>query len=146
MRSPSAWGRTPRQSIEQECGRRGRAAVVDGCLGLLAGEPVDPDLVVALGGPPARAVLARAPGCPEHWLRVWAVRGLLWAWEERALPAVVTALDDEAWRVREMALKVVARHGLGDALERVAGCRDDTVPRVRAAAERALVHLTRDRA
>jgi hypothetical protein len=39
----------------------------------------------------------------------------LWAWDDVALPAVKSALNDEAWRVREMALKVVARHKLDDA-------------------------------
>ena len=146
MRASSTWGRTPRQSIEQECARRGRSEVVDGCLALLAGQPADPHLVVALGGPPARWVLTGGQGGPAYWLRVWAARGLLWAWEDRALPAVVSALDDEAWRVREMALRVVARHGLGDALQAVARRQDDPVPRVRAAADRALVRLTRDRA
>ena len=146
MSGPSRWGLTPRQSVEQECARRGRDAVVDGCRALLAGEAVDDGLVLALGGPPARAVLAGEPGWSEAWLRVWAARGLLWVWEDRALPAVAGALDDETWRVREMALKVVARHGLGETVERVAALRDDPVPRVRAAAERALVRLTRDRA
>jgi hypothetical protein len=40
-----------------------------------------------------------------------------------------------------MALKVVARHRLDDALETVASLRDDPSARVRAAAARALVRL-----
>jgi HEAT repeat protein len=52
------------------------------------------------------------------------------------------ALADEHWRVREMAAKVVARHRIGAALDRVAELRDDPVPRVRAAAERAIVKIT----
>jgi len=42
-----------------------------------------------------------------------------------------------------MAAKVVARHLLGDALPAVAEQRDDPVPRVRAAANRALTLLSR---
>jgi hypothetical protein len=42
-----------------------------------------------------------------------------------------------------MAVKVVARHVLGDALPAVAELRDDPVPRVRAAAGRAVAVLSR---
>jgi len=52
------------------------------------------------------------------------------------------ALNDDAWRVREMALRVVARHRLDDALTTVADLQEDPVPRVRAAASRALVRLS----
>lgn len=139
---PSSWGKTPRESVEQECSRRGKDAVIAGCVELLAGREADAELVLALGGPPARWVVSDdAPG-PSYWLRVWAARGLLWAWDDVALDAVLTALDDEAWRVREMALKIVARHRLEDALAEVAGLQDDPVPRVRAAASRALVRIT----
>ena len=41
-----------------------------------------------------------------------------------------------------MAAKVVARNLLGDALPAVAELGDDSVPRVRRAAERALVRLS----
>lgn len=73
---------------------------------------------------------------------VWAARGLLYAWEERATPAIIQAATDEAWRVREMAAKVIARHAVDDALTAVAGLQHDPVPRVRAAAERAVMILT----
>jgi hypothetical protein len=139
----SVWGRTPRQSIEAECARRGKDGVVAGCVGLLAGRECDAALVTALGGPGARVVLDGGPGSVSwYWVRVWAARGLLWAWDDAALPAIVAALADDAWRVREMAAKVVARHLLGDALPAVAGLRDDPVARVRAAASRAVITLT----
>ena len=41
-----------------------------------------------------------------------------------------------------MAAKVVAAHRVGQALDAVAAIRDDPVPRVRVAAERAVVLLT----
>ena len=59
-----------------------------------------------------------------------------------ATDAIIGALGDHAWRVREMAAKVVAAHRVGRALDAVAALRDDPVPRVRAAAERAVVLLT----
>jgi hypothetical protein len=138
----SHWGLTPRQSIEAECARRGHAAVVAGCVGLVVGDDVDPDLVVALAGPGADKFLDGRPHDDTYWLRVWGARGLLWAWDGSALGAVRRALGDDAWRVREMAAKVVARHLVGDVLAEVAALRDDPVPRVRAAATRAVAALT----
>ena len=129
----------PRERVELECARRGRAAVVDGCVRLILGDDSDTGLITVLGGDSARWGLANGR---DDWYRVWAARGLLWAWEDSALDAVVAALGDEAWRVREMAAKVVARHLVGDALAAVAVLRDDPVPRVRAAATRAVARLT----
>jgi hypothetical protein len=140
------WGRTPRESIEAECARRGQGAVVAGCRALLHGEPVDPPLLHALAGPAAAKFLDGRPHDDTYWLRVWAVRGLLWAWDDAALPELRTAAEDPSWRVREMAAKVVARHRVGDVLDDVVALRDDPVVRVRRAAERAVVRLTASRA
>ena len=137
MKSSSHWGKTPKQSVEQECGRRGLPAVVNGCVALLNGEPVDDELILALGGPPAEWVRTGEPSGPDYWLRVWGARGLLYAWDNSARAAVLLALDDEAWRVRDMALKVVARHGIEEAVDRVARLQDDSSARVRASAARA---------
>jgi hypothetical protein len=142
VNTASSWGRAPRESIELECAVRGKDAVVHGCIELLQGRSVDPELVLALGGPPASWVLTGEPSGPTYWLRVWALRGLLWAWDDVAQPSVQAALHDDQWRVREMALRVVARHRLDDALPAVAHLQEDPVARVRAAASRALVRLT----
>ena len=139
-RGTATWGTTPRRSIEAEAARRGRAAVVDGCVALLEGRPVDAELVAALGGP-AASWAATGEG-RDPWLRVWGARGLLWLWDPSATGPLTVALDDESWRVREMAAKVVARHEVDDALEAVAALARDTVPRVRAAAARALARLS----
>jgi hypothetical protein len=140
MTRPSVWGQTPRQSIEAECARRGKDAVVAGCVDLLAGQESDPDLVVALGGPGAPRVIVGEN--KQYWLRVWAARGLLWAWDDVAAGSVTAALRDDHWRVREMACKVIARHHVGDALAAAAELRNDPVPRVRSAATRAVMVLT----
>lgn len=115
--------------------------MVRGCIELLEGGSADAELVVALGGPPARWAVTGAAGGPDYWLRVWAARGLLWAWEDEALPSLLGALGDDAWRVREMAAKVVRRHRLGDALPLVADLQSDPSERVRAAARRAVMRL-----
>ena len=62
--------------------------------------------------PPAAWVRTGGEPGPGHWLRVWAARGLLYAWHGSARAAVESSLTDEAWRVREMALRVVAERGL----------------------------------
>lgn len=139
----SSWELTPKQSIELECARRGQAQLVSGCVALLRRQDVDDDLVIALGGPGARTILDSGPKPVYlYWLRVWGARGLLHAYADQAEEAVLEALADEHWRVREMAAKVIARYRIGAALEVVAELRDDPVPRVRAAADRAVVLLT----
>lgn len=136
---------TPAQRIAAECARRGRDAFTAGCVALLDGRPgeVDDDLILALGGEHGRSVLdGWNGGKTGYWPRVWAARGLLHAWDDAATAAIIRATGDDAWRVREMAAKVVARHEVGDALDAVAALRGDAVPRVRAAAERSVIALT----
>lgn len=137
MSPGSIWDLTPRQSIELECARRGREAVIDGCIAVLEGsaDGVDDTLIVALGGPPAHRILTgESRADAVTWKRVWATRGLLWAWDERATPALGSALSDQSWRVREMAVKVVRRHLLGEHLSAVAALQTDPVVRVRTVA------------
>jgi hypothetical protein len=139
----SGWELTPRQSIEIECARRGRDQVIAGCIALLQRHEVDDDLVIALAGPASQVVFDDGPRqANQYWRRVWGARGLLHCYGSPAEEAVTAALGDEHWRVREMAAKVVAGHQIGAAFDAVAGLRDDPVPRVRAAAERATIILT----
>lgn len=134
---------TPRQSVEAECRRRGKPALISGCIDLLAGREVDDDLVLALGGVPAEYVLEGNEGGRDgYWPRVWAARGLLHVWDDEAAAAVIRATTDDAWRVREMAAKVVARYQIDDALEAIVDLQADEVPRVRSAAGRAVAALT----
>jgi hypothetical protein len=143
---------TPKQRIAAERARPGGGpTLIAGCIALLSGrsDDVDDRLITVLGGEPARQVLdGAAGGRSGYWPRVWAARGLLHGWDDRtaeadaATVAIIGALGDDAWRVREMAAKVVARHRIGGALDAVAPLRDDPIPRVRAAAHRAVVLLT----
>jgi hypothetical protein len=139
----SEWGITPKQSIEAECNRRGRASLIAGCVDLLEGRLVDDDLLFALAGPPALTVLdGGAGGRHGYWPRVWAARGLLHAWDDSATRAIVQGASDDSWRVREMVAKVVAAHGVDRAVPVVATLLNDPVLRVRRAAERALWKLS----
>ena len=138
---------TPRQRIEAESARRGRERFAADCADLLGGADADVPLILQLGGRTAPWALdPERDAAQRYWFRVWAARGLLWAWHDSAVPAVRLALRDEAWRVREMAVKVVARHLVGDLLTEVAELRDDPVARVRAAATRAVERITLARA
>jgi hypothetical protein len=138
-------GLTPRQSVEMECSRRGTAQVVAGCVALLRGGDADDELILALGCGNGLIVIYDGPKQRnQYWRRVWGARGLLYAWadDQDAEDALIAALGDEHWRVREMAAKVIARRRIGAALGPVTEIRSDPVPRVRAAAERAIVMLT----
>jgi hypothetical protein len=138
----SRWGLTPRQSVEAECRRKGTKNVVARCVDILTGGEVDVDTLHALAGPHATLVLEGGEGGLEgYWPRVWAMRGLLYAWNDSATSVVIAGASDESWRVREMSARVVARHQLADAVEEMVVLRDDDIPRVREAAERALVRL-----
>lgn len=71
---------------------------------------------------------------PPHEGTRWAARGLLWAGPGRDSGLLGKALNDDAWRVREMLCKVVARYRVGDLLDDVAHLESDPTQRVRAAA------------
>jgi HEAT repeat protein len=138
----SRWGVTPRQSIEALCRQRGTKTVVANCVDILSNRGVDEETLLALAGPAAEQVLqGREGGLDGYWPRVWAMRGFLYAWNETAVPVVIAGAADPHWRVREMSAKVVARHQVADAVDAMAGLLEDSVPRVRSAADRALMRL-----
>lgn len=133
----------PAERVRVASGRWGKSEVVRGCEDLLrsgldVGE-AQLDLAMVLGGLTDRDWLAggKPPG-HAYWARVWAARALLYVWADGAVPAVVAALDDEHWRVREMAAKVVRARELAEGAEALVRALGDPVPRVRIAAARAV--------
>jgi HEAT repeat protein len=133
---------TPRQSIALECQVRGTDAVIDGCVELIHGHDADPGLIVALAGPGQERFLDK-PEKERYWLRVWGVRGLVWALtadkiDARIEATVIEALGDAHWRVREMAAKLAARHRLDPAQPALSAMLTDENERVRKAAARAV--------
>jgi hypothetical protein len=133
---------TPRRRIEAACRALGHDEVIRRCVGLLEGDDLDTDFLVALGGSPAARLLAEGvPELQSYWLHVWALRGLLWASPGDRADVLRRALEDDHWRVREMACKVIARHLVDDLFDAVVGLHADRVARVRAAAERACRRL-----
>lgn len=122
------------------CGTREFAAA---CAEILTGKSADSGMLGVLAGRAAPWFKDQDDPANDYWQRVWAARGLLWAWDDVALPALLHALDDDAWRVREMGFKVAARHQLDEALDQALIARaGDANARVRAAANRAVLHLT----
>ncbi|HEV2427621.1 MAG TPA: hypothetical protein VGS61_05335 [Acidimicrobiales bacterium] len=128
---------TPRESVRDIVAARGLDWVVERCVETVTGRGVDADLIVATGGGLGELILTgRAGGVGGYWPRVWALRAFLYAWSERAAPAVLAALDDPAWRAREMALKVAVKRGVSVPDARRRRALADPVPRVRNAAAR----------
>ncbi len=142
----SVWGVTPKASIEAECLRRSRSAVVHDCIAVLNSQNVDPDFLRVLGGPPAQTVLEGGEGGIDgYWPRVWAARGLLHVWDESATAAIIAATTHERWRVREMSAKVIAAHKVRLAIDDIVRLLDDENARVRAAARRAFHQIAESR-
>lgn len=125
--------RGPAQNARVAVELFGQEVVVDWCESLLRGLATDDDARY-----PDIAWLNGTIGWPEYWSRVWGARGLLHIGPPAHPQVVLDALDDEAWRVREMALKVVVRHELDDPDGHVMVLIEDPVERVRTQALRAL--------
>lgn len=122
--------------------RWGEAAVVGRCADLLRGAELTAEpfaLAAVLGNlsDPDWLHGGKPPG-HDYWARVWAARALRYCWDPTATPAVLAALADEQWRVREQAAKVTGDRELGEAAGALERCCTDEVPRVRAAAAHAL--------
>jgi hypothetical protein len=113
----------------------GEDAVVLRCLSLLAGNNEGEDFLLYVGGDHARGILDGAPVL--YWPELWGTRALLYVWNDSAATAVAAALENQAWRVREMAARVAAARQL-DVAPALTTLLTDDVPRVRAAAARAL--------
>jgi HEAT repeat protein len=138
---PNDLSALPAVRVAELAGWVGEAAVAARCAELLRGAAAadEPALLLCLGGRHARAWLAGADA--EYWPRVWAARGLLYAWSPVAAPAVVAGLADAAWRVREMSAKVVGLREVGEGADGARALTDDPVPRVRTAALRAIARV-----
>src|SRR5437879_3565205 len=141
---------SPRERVLLLAARIGERAVADWCAELLEGvvkydDPRSPP-ITWLGGRHAAVQMGRGgfvARTQDYWPRVWAARGLLYAWDPGASGAVVAALRDRAWRVREMAAKVVRHRGIARAEPILSALLDDPVERVRVAAEAALAEFAR---
>jgi len=126
--------------------RWGSRGLMDRCVRLYREMDWDnePELMSYLAGRAGARWVVLGFGTQGYFVRTWALRAMLYAWDESAASTVIDALEDEHWRPREMALKVVAKRLVDGDIEAVARLRDDPVPRVNAAAGMALRRLSRD--
>jgi len=115
--------------------RFGEPTVVLRSLSLIAGNNEGDEFLLYVGGDHARGILNGAP--PLYWPELWGTRALLYVWDDSAALAVTAALENQAWRVREMATRVAAAREL-PVIDQLTTLLTDDVPRVRAAAARAL--------
>lgn len=92
--------------------RYGEDGVVQRAIGLLQGRNEGEEVLLYLGGRHARGILDGAPAL--YWPEVWGARALLQVWDDSAASAVLGGVQNRAWRVREMCLKVCAVRELGD--------------------------------
>ena len=128
--------------VEELAGHLGIDATVALCLDLLAGA----DRRDHLGALPYLTGLTFEPSSPrlqpqrwpDHWVRTWGARGLLYVWSDDATDPVVAGLSDEHWRPAEMCLKVSTRRELGEAGPGALLLLDHPLPRVRGQALRTL--------
>lgn len=122
--------------VEDAARKLGANPLIDWATRLLSGtaspqDDGDPDIEL-LGGMPAL----------EDWMaRVWAAQVLLHRWHHAAAPAVLAGLDDEAWQVRSVCVKVAALRGITEAELTVVTRLDDPEPTVRVDAATALGEL-----
>ena len=121
--------------IEAAATRYGADEVVSRAIALMAGANAGEDFLLYVGGRHAQGLLDGAP--PLYWPELWGARALLHVWNASAVPAIIAGLENQAWRVREMAARVALERELHVATKMVELTTDE-VPRVRAAAVHAL--------
>jgi uncharacterized protein (DUF2336 family) len=126
---------SPAERIAKVVEQLGEDEVIARATALIAGLNAGEEFLLAVGGRHAQGILDGAP--PLYWPEVWGARTFLYVWNDSAIPAVLAGLGNQAWRVREMSAKVVARRELRYPAE-VAALATDEVARVRAQAARAL--------
>lgn len=123
------------QRIAAAVEQQGESVVVTRALSLMEGNNEGESFLLLVGGEHAQGILDGAP--PLYWPELWGIRALLYVWDDSAASAVVGALSNPAWRVREMAARVIAARDLPARSELTTVVADET-PRVRIAAARAL--------
>lgn len=126
---------SPAERIAKVVTELGEEEVIARATALIAGLNAGEEFLLAVGGRHAQGILDGAP--PLYWPEVWGARTFLYVWNDSAIPAVLAGLANQAWRVREMSTKVVARRELAYPAE-VAALATDEVARVRAQAARTL--------
>jgi hypothetical protein len=153
---PSDVEAAPKEKVLEACARLGRDVVVDWCADLLTGRidnvrAVEDDSLPSLAWLGWRSVHPDAGGLTAgeaawtpadpvnaYWVRVWAARAFLYVWRDDVVEALIQAAGDEAWRVREHVARITAKRELGSVVPHLLPMLEHELPRVRAAAVRAI--------
>ena len=125
-RHPADLHALPKDLAAQGVELFGRERMILWCEELVAGSAQDDD-----SRWPDIAWLGGTVGWADYWRRVWGARGLLHIGPPARPGIMLDALTDESWRVREMSLKVIRRHGLEDPDGLIDQLVNDPVERVR---------------
>ncbi|WP_433022650.1 HEAT repeat domain-containing protein [Kribbella sp. CA-294648] len=136
----------PREVIAAACAQYGEDVVIDWCVAFLTGEISGEDAfgadlpkLVAITGFANPGGWSR-PVDPVnyYWIRVWAARAFLYIWRDDVVDALLLVADDPAWRVREHVARIAAQRELGQLIDVLLPMLEHELPRVRAAAVRAI--------
>ncbi|MEV8371779.1 HEAT repeat domain-containing protein [Kribbella sp. NPDC056861] len=136
----------PCEVIEAACAQYGEDVVIDWCVAFLTGEisgedaygPDLPKLVALTGSANPGGWAAPVDPVNFYWIRVWAARAFLYIWRDDVVSALLSVVDDPAWRVREHVARITAQRELGQLVDGLLPMLDHELPRVRAAAVRAV--------
>jgi hypothetical protein len=135
--------RHPREVIRAACAEHGEDEVIDWCIALMTGQ-VSGEVAY---GPEVERLRWIAPGLGGwsyvdpvnfYWIRVWAARAFRYVWRDDVVDALLVAAEDPAWRVREHVARITAQRELGQLVDALLPMLDHELPRVRAAAVRAI--------
>jgi hypothetical protein len=136
----------PRDVIHAACAQYGEDVVIDWCVAFLTGEipgedaygPDLPKLVAITGSANPGGWSQPVDPVNFYWIRVWAARAFLYIWRDDVVEALALVADDPAWRVREHVARITAQRELGQLVDALIPMLDHELPRVRAAAVRAV--------
>lgn len=136
----------PREVVRAACAEFGEDTVIEWCVGFLTGEISGaeaygvalPRLVAITGSENPGGWQAPVDPVNYYWVRVWAARVFLYVWRDDLVDVLRKAASDPAWRVREHVAKITAQRELGQLVDALLPMLDHELPRVRAAAVRAV--------
>jgi hypothetical protein len=128
-KTPVPFDASPADRIAAAVKIYGERETVDRAAALLGGANAGEDFLLFVGGTHAKGILDGAPAL--YWPELWGARALMYVWHDSAAIAIKSGLTNQAWRVREMSLKVVAARELAFT-EQVLPMLTDEVGRVRA--------------
>ncbi|HEY3508095.1 HEAT repeat domain-containing protein [Kribbella sp. NPDC051137] len=136
----------PRDVMRAACAEFGEDTVIDWCVAFLTEEisgeeaygAALPKLVAITGAENPGGWKSPVDPVNYYWIRVWAVRAFLYVWRDDLVDVLREAAGDPAWRVQEHVAKITAQRELGQLVDVLLPLLDHELPRVRAAAVRAV--------